>query len=635
MSEIAAAFAAEGPLAASLEGYQPRAEQQRMADAVWTALEATDSLLVEAGTGTGKTFGYLVPALLWAAAGKRKIVVSTGTKHLQDQLYDRDLPQVRKALGVGVSTARLKGRANYLCWHRLELAETENLPAPEQSRVQTIKRWAAGSKTGDIAESGQAEDWKLWPTVTSTVDNCLGQDCPDYDRCFVSKARQDAQRAQLVVVNHHLLFADLVLRESGFAELLPSAEAIIVDEAHQFPETATQFFGQSVSSRQLLDLSADCLRELEEAGGGQPDLIIACNDLDDRVRELRSTLGTAGDRLQWRELEQREGFSSALIGLMNDLAILQRQLEAAAKRAAGLGQCLQRCARLYDRLEMLGDDRADQGQVRWAEVWPRSFSLQLSPLDVAEQLRQRAFNRQVAWIFTSATLAVGQNFSHFAERLGQAEAKQLQVDSPFDYANNALLYLPAGLPDPRERDYTDAVIAATRPALKASGGRAFLLFTSYRALNRAAELLQDLPFPLFVQGSSPRAQLLDEFRAAGNGVLLGTSAFWEGVDVRGEALSLVMIEKLPFASPNDPLLKARLDWLRQQGGNPFGDWQLPQAVIALKQGVGRLIRDTADRGVLILADPRLQRSSYGKTFLNSLPNMPRSDQIADVEAFFE
>lgn len=624
---------ADGPLARHLPGFAPRAPQQAMAEAVAAALARAEVLVTEAGTGTGKTFAYLVPALLF----NNKVIISTGTKHLQDQLFHRDLPVLRDALKLPVNAALLKGRANYLCPHRLDMAVSDGrLPTrADVADLTKVNRWAGRTRCGDIAEVDDiAEDAAIWPWVTSTADNCLGQECPRLSDCFVLKARRAAQEADLVVVNHHLLLADMALKEEGFGELLPGAAAFIIDEAHQLPEMALQFFGTTVSSRQLTELSRDVVTEHAREAGDMPDLLRAADVLDHAVADTRIALGSTSRRAAWQEAAAQAAVTTALAAVETALARLQDLLREAAVRGAGLNQCWQRSVAMAERLAVFnGAEQTDH--VQWFETYTRSFSLHLTPFEVGGTFQNQMSRFKAAWIFTSATLAVGDDFSHFRAHLGLNEAHTARWDSPFDYQRNALLYLPPRMPLPAAPEYTAAVITAALPVLQASGGRAFLLFTSHRALQEAAQRLRDvLPYPLLVQGTAPRRDLLHRFRELGNAVLLGTSSFWEGVDVRGEALSVVIIDKLPFASPGDPVLQARLDALRRRGGEPFHDAQLPQAVITLKQGVGRLIRAVDDRGVLMLCDPRLLSKSYGKVFLDSLPAMRRTRALADVQAFF-
>ena len=626
------ALSQDGALATTLAGFAPRDAQRRMAAAVVDALESTGTLLAEAGTGTGKTYAYLVPALL----SGRRVIVSTGTRALQDQLFLRDLPKVRAALGLGIRSALLKGRANYLCWHRLELtkADPRNADGPLADSLVRIQAWSGRTERGDIGELHEiAEDSPLWPQVTSTTENCVGADCPFYGECFVVRARQRAQEADLVVVNHHLLLADLALKQEGFGDILPGAQAFILDEAHQLPELASQFFGIGLSARQLTELGRDALAEARQMHGASSTLRNPVSDLDQRLREARESFEGLPSRAALGRALEAPAVADTLAGVEAALTALIDALEPLRASLPGLEACAVRAGDLRTRLERIlrGDE---PGSVRWYELSARGFTLQLTPLDVAGPLRQYRQRSGAAWIFTSATLAVSGQFHHIARQLGLDEPATLVEPSPFDYPHQAMAWLPRGLAEPGSRDSVARMLDVIEPVLRAANGRAFLLFTSHRALREAAELLDGrLPFPLFVQGSLPRTRLLDAFRAAGNGVLLGAASFREGVDVAGDALSVVVIEKLPFAAPDDPVLEARLEAIRNRGGVPFRDWQLPTAVIAFKQGIGRLIRTHADRGLLVLCDTRLVTKPYGKVFTNSLPPMPRTRDLDDALAF--
>jgi ATP-dependent DNA helicase DinG len=621
-----------GPLAKSVAGFVPRRAQQEMAARIEQALADRSTFIAESGTGTGKTFAYLVPALL----SGRKILISTGTRHLQDQLYHRDLPVIRDALAVPVSTALLKGRANYLCRHRLERAEIEARFSGRRDAADLarIRDWAGRTRQGDIAEvSGIPEDSSLWPQVTSTAENCLGGGCPRYDECHVNRARREALAADVVVVNHHLFFADLALREEGFGQLLPGVDAVIFDEAHQLPDVASNFFGLSLSSHQIAGLCRDSVAEDLKEHSDIAELPAAAQALEKAAADFRLAFGVEPRRDAWSRLDDG-GFHAALAELRARLAKLSAVLEAAAAKGQGLANCARRASALLDRLLTISEN-PPADYVAWFETGARTFTLYLTPLDIAVPFRQCTANGKKAWIFTSATLAINKSFAHFQAQLGLDDAETGLWDSPFDYARRTLLYMPPRLPMPSAPDYTDAVLDAAMPVLRASRGRAFILFTSHRALKVAAARLRDaLDYPLLVQGDAPRSELLRRFRAAGNAVLLGTGSFWEGVDVRGEALSCVIIDKLPFASPDDPVLQARAGAMEQAGRSPFMEYQLPEAVIALKQGVGRLIRDETDRGVLMLCDPRLLSKGYGKTFLASLPPMPLTRDLGEVERFF-
>ena len=623
----------DGPLATRLEGFTPRRAQQEMAACIEQALADYSVFIAESGTGTGKTFAYLVPALL---SGK-KILISTGTRHLQDQLYHRDLPIVRDALAVPVTSALLKGRANYLCRYRLGQAELEGRLASrrDQSNLALIREWSGHTQRGDIAEMSRIpEDSGLWPLVTSTTDNCLGSGCSHYDECFINRARREALAADVVVVNHHLFFADLALREEGFGQLLPGVEAVIFDEAHQLPEVASNFLGFSISSHQVASLCRDTIAEELQEHSGIAGLMPAAQSLEKALADFRLAFGVEPRRDAWDKLENAKAVHAALAELKSRLTDLSAALDAAAGKGQGLANCARRASDLLDRLMMISES-PPADYVAWFETTARTFTLYLTPLDIAASFRQHTGNGKKAWIFTSATLAIKKSFTHFQARLGLEEAETGLWDSPFDYARQTLLYIPPGLPAPSAPEYTDRVIEASLPVLRASRGRAFILFTSHRALKVAATRLRDrLEYPLLVQGDAPRSELLRRFRDMGNAVLLGTSSFWEGVDVRGEALSCVIIDKLPFASPDDPVLQARAAAMEQAGRSPFTEYQLPEAVITLKQGVGRLIRDESDHGVLMLCDPRLLNKGYGKTFLASLPPMPVTRELRDIEQFF-
>jgi ATP-dependent DNA helicase DinG len=633
VSVIAELLGTNGPLADAVPGFSQRREQQLMAEATAETIAANETLIVEAGTGTGKTFAYLMPAL---QSGK-KIIISTGTRHLQDQLFAKDLPVVRSALNAPLQSALLKGRSNYLCWHRMGIAATDGkqLSGRQLHELEQVRAWSARTHSGDVAELGEVpEDSAVWPRVTSTVENCLGQECEYFQDCFVVKARRQAQDADIVVINHHLLFADMVLKEEGFGELLPGADAFIIDEAHQLPEVASVFFGISLSSHQLRDLVRDTRLEQVREAGDMQDLPDAADKLESIIHQLRLALGQADRRAAWSEVAGDVALRSALQQLAECLQQLLDWLEIAAERGKGLESCRARAALLSERLTLLMDSASSE-YIHWFETFRTSFRLNLTPLNVAPVFRSCMEALPSAWVFTSATLAVGDSFEHFAGQLGLDDARRLKLDSPFDYQRNALLYLPENMPAPNERHYVDAVVSCTRDVLEASAGRAFVLFTSHSALQSAAAQLADtLDYPLLVQGTAPRRELLERFRELGNAVLLGTGSFWEGVDVRGAALSCVIIDKLPFSSPGDPVLQARIEALREQGINPFMAYQLPHAVISLKQGVGRLIRDHSDRGVLVLCDPRLRGKAYGRIFLKSLPNMPSTRNVDDLHEFF-
>ncbi|MDX9990384.1 ATP-dependent DNA helicase [Thiothrix unzii] len=630
MSDLLGEF---GPFAQLIDGFQPRPQQQAMLQAVLEALKTQATAVIEAGTGVGKTFAYLAPALLC----DERVIISTGSKTLQDQLYHKDLPLVRKALKSSSKTALLKGRANYLCLHRLKITQSEGR-LPDKKSVVWLRRigdWSGLTRTGDAAElSAVPRDAEIWQRVTSTTENCIGAECSDYQECFVVKARRAAQEADIVVVNHHLFFADLAIKEEGFGELLPLANVVVLDEAHQLPEIASSFFSDTFSSRKLQDWKRDTLLEVLANASDMPDLRDQLDVLEKAVLDLRLAMDTPGQRAPWARICHKPAIVEhvgLLTASMEQLAVL---LELASSRSKGLQACYERLLEQQACLQRLQNPPADT--VQWFETFTRGFALTSTPLDVAVPFKKCMAELPCSWVMTSATLAVGQSFEHFNQRMGLDNATTLQLDSPFDYWRNALLYLPSRLPEPQDSGFISALVDAAVPVIEACGGRTFMLFTSYRALNEAAELLQDrIDFPLLIQGESTPRDMIDRFRELGNAVLLGTASFWEGVDVRGDALSCVIIDKLPFAAPTDPVMEARLESIRQRGGNPFGEYQIPQAVITLKQGVGRLIRDQTDRGVLMICDTRLRTRSYGKVFLDSLPRMPRTQKLEIVERFFE
>ena len=600
-----------------------------MAKAVGQALARLEPLIVEAGTGTGKTFAYLVPALL----SGRSVIISTGTRTLQDQLFHRDVPMLAKALGLPVKIALLKGRANYLCRHRLELVDQQgSLLGHERGVTRAlarVTRWAAMTKSGDLSElTDLPEQSSLWPNITSTRENCLGQECPQFSRCHVIDARRNAQAADIVVVNHHLLLADLALKDEGFGDLLPGAEAVILDEAHQVPDTAAQFFGQIWSVRKVQILLRDVNAEMLAAAIRAPSMIDALASLEERLESLRISLPGGAGRHEWSSLP--DAFIDALPEIETALSAIAGRLEGLGA-GAGTANCGRRAAALANELASIREHPDELG-LRWVEATANGLLLQFTPFEIAERLREYIESRPCAWVFTSATLAIGEDFSHFAARIGLGEARTLRIGSPFDYATQARLFLPPRMPDPQDPAFAARFIEACAPLLEASGGRAFLLYTSYRGLAEGVKALKSRfpapPFPVLVQGEAPREALLNRFRELGNAVLLATGSFWEGVDVKGDALSIVAIDKLPFAAPDDPLLKARLEGIRRRGGNPFFEYQLPQAVLALKQGVGRLIRDFDDFGVIVIGDPRMKTKAYGKVFLDAMPPSPVISQGA-------
>jgi ATP-dependent DNA helicase DinG len=699
-------FAADGLLAREIDGYRPRASQVEMARAVAAAMEAAaqalpepamfelqsrparrkqggadqsatpdradeaadaiaqagdNTLIVEAGTGTGKTYAYLVPAMLWGG----KVIVSTGTKHLQDQLFQRDIPTVRDALAVPVTVAMLKGRSNYLCHYYLQrAADNGRLPSRQETAyLQEIVRFAKITRSGDKAELASVpETAAVWPMVTSTRDNCLGQECPHYKDCFVMQARREAQQADIVVVNHHLFFADIMLRDTGMAELLPSANTIIFDEAHQLPETATLFFGETLSTSQFLELARDCVAEGLSHARDAVEWVKLGASLERAARDVRLAFKEDSLRLSITQLPVDHPLFDSLDALQTELGALVTALAGQAERAESLGACLRRARELQGVLagwiappalpsgdagkasaagEKEGDHADADEKVRWVEVFSHTVQLHETPLSVAPIFAKQRAGVPRTWIFTSATLSVRGDFTHYAAQMGLSSRRSMTLPSPFDYPQQGLLYVPRNMPQPSSPQFTDAVFDAALPAIEASGGGVFMLCTTLRAVDRIASKLRETieargwNTPLLVQGDASRTELLDRFRAYGNAILVGSQSFWEGVDVRGDALSLVVIDKLPFAPPDDPVLAARLDALSKKGLSPFAVHQLPQAVITLKQGAGRLIRAETDRGVLMICDTRLVDKPYGRRIWQSLPPFKRTREIEVVRAFFE
>jgi ATP-dependent DNA helicase DinG len=726
-------FSASGPLARAFDGYCVRTEQIEMAQAIQEAIRSASTVVLEAGTGVGKTAAYLVPALLEGG----KVIVSTGTKALQDQLYHRDLPAVRDALAVPIKTALLKGRSNYLCWHHLDRTNQDATLLGSRQEVRDlgiINKYIHITPTGDKSECTQVpEHASIWARVTSTRENCLGSECKHYSDCFVIKARREAQDADVVVVNHHLFFADLMLREEGVPELLPNAQTIVFDEAHQLPDTATLFFGDSVSTAQLLDLLRDTLATGQSQARDAANWNDVLAPLDRCTRDLRLCFGPQVQRMSQAQLGTDHPLHAALGNLREALMHVREVLDSQADRSPDLAQLHRRSDALMQRLSAWGaPERAHEPELCWVDVGSHGVQLHRTPISVADVFkRQRlglgqaeiapddsideddeeaALARNAAlgelpwrddegadepsaandedneddiqalmanappandvpaarssprgtpatgaddqeettpqvprraWIFTSATLAVRQDFSHFTQALGLDDAHCQSWSSPYDYPAQAMLYVPTGLPLPTDSGHTDAVVEAALPLIRANRGRAFVLCTSLRAVAKATERLKQVfaeggdPFPVLQQGDAPRPTLLEDFRRAGNAVLVGSHSFWEGIDVKGDALTLVVIDKLPFAPPDDPVLAKRLELLAQEGGNPFMSHQVPQAIIALKQGAGRLIRSETDRGVLMICDTRLIDKPYGRRIWQSLPPMKRTRVENEVVAFLE
>ncbi len=636
---LQALFAEGGALSQGIPEYRARAQQLEMAQRVAKAIHEYGVLVCEAGTGTGKTLAYLVPALLCGG----KVIVSTGTKTLQDQLYRRDLPTVCKAINAPVTIALLKGRANYICQYHLKrnMHEGMLLAREDVAHLHAIARFARVTRSGDCSEATEVpETSPVWSLATSTRENCLGQQCPDHDKCFVMAARREALAAEVVVVNHHLFFADIMLKDEGMAELLPACNTVILDEAHQLPQTATLFFGESLATGQLLELSRDSKVAFAQAAADMPDLPVFADRLERAARELRLSLPRSPARYSGATLRQEKTFNEAIETLAGALGAFSEALGRVAERDEGLARCANRASEACEALTRWCDT-GENNLVQWAECHTQSLSLNASPLSVAEFFKKQIDARPRSWILTSATLAVDGDFSHYLNAMGMESAVTACWDSPFDYPNHAMLYVPRSLPDPGSNEHTRAVVEAALPLIRAARGSAFMLFTTLRAMRFARELLAEafvkegLTYPLFSQGEASRSELLERFRKLGNAVLVASASFWEGVDVRGDALRVVVIDKLPFAPPDDPVMQERLAAIARAGRNAFMTYQLPHAAISLKQGAGRLIRDERDRGVLAICDPRLTAKSYGRKLIAALPPMRLTRESREVEEFLK
>lgn len=631
---ISKTFSADGALGKAIPGFQPRQAQLDMAEAVANAIEKQSQLVVEAGTGTGKTFAYLVPALL---SGK-KTIISTGSKNLQEQLFHRDLPLMTDALGYFGQVALLKGRSNYLCLDRLsrQMVESHGIESDPTLLAQLVKvrQWSSSTQTGDLGDCDDiAEDSPVIPNITSTNDNCLGKDCPSYTDCFVLKARKKAMDADVVVVNHHLFLADLAIKETGFGELIPDADVFIFDEAHQIPDIASQYFGQSVSSRQIQELAKDIeiayrteakdMRQLQKVG----DCLVQS------AMDLRIVLGDTGFRGNWREALKSESIARELVRLQDGLQLAVDVLKLALGRSQLLDTAFERATVIKSRIERVCDVSIT-GYSYWYDTTPRHFALHITPLSVADKFHEQIELKPGAWVFTSATLAVSDDFSHFTSRLGLKPEAQFSLPSPFDYPNQARLCVPRYLPEPNSPGLADKLVRMLTPVIEQNQGRCFFLCTSHSMMKDLGERFREtLSVPVLLQGETSKQKTLAEFMELGNALLVATGAFWEGIDVRGDALSCVIIDKLPFTAPDDPLLKARIEDCKLKGGDPFAQVQLPDAVITLKQGVGRLIRDKQDNGALIICDNRLVTRDYGGIFLASLPPIPRTRDLGVIKEF--
>ena len=634
MNDIDSLFGQSGPFALAINGYSPRKPQIDMAKSVANAIKQDKQAIVEAGTGTGKTFAYLVPALL----SDKKVMVSTGSKALQEQLFHRDLPALKKILGKGKKIALLKGRSNYLCIERLNQHVT-HVPVDDPDvmhQLAMVAKFSGETRSGDMADcSGIEEDAKVLPYVTSTSDNCLGKDCPAFQDCFVRKARINAIESDLVVVNHHLFLADAVVKESGFGEIIPNVNCYIFDEAHQLPNIASEYFASRVSTRMVIELVRDIRLVYRSELFDMIQLGKTLDKLETAVWDLRLQFPSESQRGDWQQMIKQANVYRAIERVINDISFLYQVLKLCLERSEKIEKLFERTASLKGQLETMYEAQKP-GFSFWFETTKRHLTFSITPLNVSERFRALVDNATSSWIFTSATLAVNGDLTHFAKDLGLSTDIMEVYDSPFDYENQAMLCIPRYLPEPSKSEMGFSIVSIAKQMIKAAKGRCFILFTSYRMLNLVADgLSHSVEYPLLVQGQASKRILLEKFVMHGNSVLLGTASFWEGVDVRGDALSCVIIDKLPFAAPDDPLLQAKMKSHSGQGQDPFYSLQLPSAVIALKQGVGRLIRDKKDKGVLVICDNRLVTREYGRIFLASLPKMMRTRDLAQASKFLE
>ncbi len=627
----------KGPFADRLKQFKVRESQVAMAQAIEEVVNNKKTLLAESGTGTGKTFAYLVPII---TSGK-KTLISTGTKHLQEQLFHRDIPLVLDTLADSAKVSLLKGRSNYLCLHRMMLlrGSARQLDKSQLNDLELITHWSSSSRNGDIGDLSEvAEDSRIWPNVTSTVDNCIGQNCSYFEDCYVNKARKEALASDVVVVNHHLFFADKSLKEDGFGALLPDVETVVFDEAHQLPDIASNFLGDSFSSWQVMELGVDTRAAESQEKSLLSKLLPSLDEIDKLVADYRLSLGLSERRVAWDDLlEEVPALPKKLAMLAEKLTELSEILEKASAVGEALARCYERCLELAQSCQRLVHREDDGSQVRWVEIARRTFRIHETPLNIGEELSQYFGNSEQARIFTSATLSIDGNFEHFQQLVGlKSDVRQEAWDSPFDYFNQSALYVPEAMPPPKSDEFASALYDRVLPVLRASEGAAFVLFTSFRIMKLFEQQLTELEeFKVLTQGETSKRELLNSFVNTPNSVLLGTMSFWEGVDVPGDALRCVVIDKLPFESPFDPVIKARLAKMQEDGDNPFMNYQVPRAVITLRQGAGRLIRSAQDKGVLMVCDTRLRTTHYGKVFLNSLPHMRRTHDELKICAFLE
>ena len=632
-------FSVNGPLNDCLEDYQLRTEQVEMAKSIIGTIEDKSSLVVEAGTGVGKTFAYLYPALLKGG----KVVISTATKNLQDQLFFNDIPKIREALKISVKVNILKGRGNYICKLRMENTIQEGMffNKEDAQHLHFIKAFSDNTDSGEVSEISEIpETSTIWPMVTSTKENCLGQDCEFYKECFLVKARKEALESEVLIVNHHLFFADFVLKDEELSEILPKANTIIFDEAHQIPLVASFFLGQSISSSQISNLIQDCQQGLKKYPDTIKVLDALSKDLQEIIFELKKIVSPFPARLNINNLKNYENFEKTYNSLIEKLELLGITLSKHSEENAELQKLFERSTELNIKFSSwLKKD--NQNNIYWLEVFARTVQFNETPISISEQFNKFQEKSDSAWIFTSATLSINGSFDHFVKLLGLEKAMTQYLQSPFNYSENAFLYVPKEIPDSKDELFNLVLVKKALPLIKASKGRAFVLATSLKSMEEIGALLKDelkknvINYPVITQGEGPKSDLLQQFKKHGNAILIGSLSFWEGIDVRGPTLSLVIIDKLPFQSPGDPVFESKIKLLSEEGINAFMSMQLPEAIIRLKQGVGRLIRDDNDKGVMVICDKRIIEKSYGIKIWKSLPPFKRTRNESAVINFLE
>jgi ATP-dependent DNA helicase DinG len=632
-------FSPQGPLNDCLNNYQLRTEQVEMAKSVSNAIKDKESLVIEAGTGVGKTFAYLYPSLLKGG----RVVISTATKNLQDQLFFNDIPKIREALKISVKVNILKGRANYICKLRMENTNQEGMffNKNDAKYLHLIKAYSDNSDSGEVSEISKIpENSAIWPMVTSTKENCLGQDCEFYKNCFLVKARKEALESEVLIVNHHLFFADFVLKDAELSEILPKANTVIFDEAHQVPLVASFFLGEFISSSQIINLIQDCQQSFIKYPDTIKILDSLAKDLQENIFDLKALISPSSVRLNINKLQDYDAFKETYKTLIAKLDLLETILSKHAEDNAESQRLFDRATELTIKLNSWLK-RDNQNDIYWLEVFARTIQFNATPISVAEQFNKFQKKADSAWIFTSATLSINGSFDHFTSLLGLKKSRTQYLQSPFNYSENAFLYVPKEIPDPKDELFNLVLVKKALPLIRAAKGRAFILATSLKSMEEIGALLKDefeknkIDYPVITQGEGPKNDLLNQFKKHGNAVLIGSLSFWEGIDVRGSTLSLVIIDKLPFQSPGDPVFESKIKLLTEEGANAFMSMQLPEAIIRLKQGVGRLIRDDHDKGVMVICDRRIIEKSYGMKIWKSLPSFKRTRSESAVINFLE